>query len=304
MGLILACGMDDLRPVKFCEAGKLSGWSKIPPVVLRAREFRPVWSTYVHNITRARSLVVVPGYAYLLGSDWQLSLAEARRRKSAPNESTPEILKYATKLLLHNMVNQDRKERADNLEGAMGDSEYLMSKVRITREALEVVLESMIVQSWAAFEVLAEDLYLKAIGNRPSLDKRDAWKMIRARNNQFGFQSRNKIANLYRWTFEPDNSTMLRVLDSPAFHALGIARNVLAHSAGLIDSDFQRHRKGVIVFGSSIPIPIPQFRRVRGRKIGYRIRFTGDFAKELINPVTILAFDLVKAVDKWFIDHP
>jgi hypothetical protein len=94
-------------------------------------------------------------------------------------------------------------------------------------------------------------------------------------------------------------------VDDPALHALGSVRNLLAHSGGRIDSSFQTDRKGLLTPPPGTPlVPIPEPKAIRYRAIGRKVTFDGVLTRHFIDPVTPLAFKLVKTVDEWLIRHP
>jgi hypothetical protein len=152
---------------------------------------------------------------------------------------------------------------------------------------LHDTLKTSVIQAWAAFEVLAEDLWKAVIKARPQLEKR-----TKKEKNDSGHRSRTKIANLYRFTFRINNSDILKSVDSSQMHALAIARNVLVHSNGIVDAWFNRDRQGIAEL-DSFP-----------RNNGDAIQFTGERVRTLVDPVTPLGFGLVKSMDEWLTAHP
>lgn len=237
------------------------------------------------------------------GVNWQECMDEAKRRENIQDETDEKVLRLATRLYLHIFKTRTIEDGSRDLRAAQSNAEITMSRTPIMRRSLVGMLEGMIIQAWTAYEVMAVDLIKSLLKRRRSLDTRKTWSP--AEKEHSGFGSRSKIANYYRWTFRTDNAAILKNVDSPAVHALGIARNLLVHSAGCIDKSFQTHRLG---FYAGIPslsplLPIPELNKIRGNSIGYRVNFDGDFVRLLIDKVTPLGFGLVKYVDEWLTTH-
>ena len=222
------------------------------------------------------------------GVDWQNCFDQAQKELGGVKAIGEEVATLATQLIMKSRATRQVEHTKLAFETAVFNANEVLCIASVTRNALHGLLQSMVIQAWSAFEILAEDLWQRVNAKRPELRAAITGKEW----NTCGFKSRSRIANAYKLTFRVDNNDIARVVDNTALHALAIARNVLVHSGGRIDAMFIRDRKN-----------IPELKRIKGRKEGYLIVFTGDLVRYLIDPLPSLGFGLVKAVDQWLILH-
>ena len=256
-----------------------------------------VAQAYTDNLLRVQSMTSIPGFAFMHGEDWGYAI-------DAVSASLPSLKKGSSEFsdMAKSTFDANRKKYVEqdfylHYREATGNAENICCQLPSSHSAYHALLQGIVIQAWGAFEVMAEDLWKRVIKHRPKLD-------TRSKNERWlsGPRSRTKLANLYRWTFRLDNRAILRPLDSKKVHSLAIVRNVLVHSAGQIDDWFVKDRKN----SDRLAIPKGKMRPldcIRGTAIGYRIPFTGKLVRRLIDPVTPLGFDLVRAVDKWLVTH-
>lgn len=295
--------MSKTRPLKFSESSLIPKREKLCAQTYKSKACRLAAAGYAANLNRSDCLALIPGYAFMNGENWRECMEEAKRSEKNSDEADATVLARATDSFFSIHTWRTVEEGRAHFHAAKSNSEITMSRVSTTKQALASSLEGMVILAWTAFEVLAEDLWKGVAKARPSLDTRKSWP--KKWQHAPGFRARSKIANLYRWTFKTDNSSILSVVDNSAVHSLAIVRNALIHSGGRIDELFQKDRKGILVPppGSSL-LPIPELKRIKGKRIGYKIPFDGEMVRYFIDPVTPLGFQLVKAVDEWLTTHP
>lgn len=238
---------------------------------------------------RSHALCPIVGYSFLSGVDWQTCVAEAVRRTGNTKTDAPEVCTMATQLIMQIRQNRSAEDSIADFRAAEFNADGL-SFIEPLVVAKHAILQSMVIQAWTAFEVLAEDIWKRVNTKRPKLR---AGITNRCWRKECGFRSTLKLSNTYRHTFRHDNVDILAAIDNTTVKALALARNVLVHSGGQIDEMFIKQRVG-----------IPELRCIRGKKKGYSITFTGPLVRRLIDPTVVKGFDLVRAVDQWLISHP
>lgn len=232
---------------------------------------------------------MILGYAFMSGVDCQISVAEAMRQTGINEADSPAVCALASRLVIILRNNRSTDDSRANFEAATFNADGLSYASHLV-EAKRALLQSMVIQAWTAFEVLAEDLWKEVTAKRPELIA----GITKAEWKKCGFKSAPKIANAYRYTFRPDNSGNIAwIVDHTVIKALAVARNVLVHSGGRIDEMFTKQRA-----------IIPELNSIRGRKKGYLIPFTGSLVRRLVDPTTVLGFGLVRTVDEWLSANP
>ena len=303
--------MHKTRPLKFSELSIGKHWQPKHTHAFKSKACQRAYNCYVSNLARAHQLTLIPGYSFWSGSDWCEALFEAMQKTGVADSNDSRVIKRASAKFFTRYKRVKVRDAAQKLHFAKSNVEIVLSRSAKMKDSLVGMLESLVVQTWTAYEVLAEQLMRGALKERPKLDLRDTPQWKGAKKAHSGFRSRSNIANYYRWVFETNSSEILAVVDSSAIHALGVLRNSLVHCGGTIDKQFKDDRKG---FFKGVPpakehrataprIAIPELALVKGKELGYRIRFTGELVSAFIFPVVSLGFDLVKAVDKWLYTH-
>ncbi len=239
----------------------------------------------------------IPGFAFMHGEDWGHAINKVAVRFPSLKMGTPEFAGMVESTFDNERKKYERKEFYRRYREATGNAENICCQLPSSYGAFRALLQSMVIQAWGAFEVMAEDLWRRVVKQRPRLDTR-----TKDEKRWSGHRSRSKIAKLYSFTFRVDNKAIMRAVDGHRVHALGIVRNVLVHSGGVIDKTFADDRKPFSPKGEK-QRGGKYLKWVRGRRVGYKIPFTGTIVRGLIDPVTPLGFDLVRAVDQWLITH-
>jgi hypothetical protein len=284
--------MADLNVGLACQFAKwdhFAKWTYIFPGCTRAAQ------AYQANMERAHGILMLPGYAFMSGEQWQSCttaavqhfFGDARPSDEEFERRHGEMNELAAALRKEALTKIPPESRTNSFRSACYNIEVFANEFPRLRDWLHDTLKTSVIQAWTAFEVLAEDLWKYVIAERPQLDARTKDEIRLS-----GHRSRRKIANLYRFTFRMDNVDILNSVDNTKVHALAIARNVLVHSGGNIDTWFNKDRQG-----------IPELDCITEKDEGYAIQFSGELVRGLIDPVTPLGFGLVKSVDGWLTSH-
>jgi hypothetical protein len=278
------------RDLKFIDAYHIPHWKTL---IERRYSFlgcTRAAQTYQENVFNAHTITRLPGYAFMYGKLFRTAQYEVLPAIPEETRNSPEIIRRVWSRFFEQHAEEANEFSIMHAEDSTRRVEEVFSLVTPLSKALEGVLESVIIQIWRAFEVLAEDLWKRVVRRRPKLNNR-----TKQERHFSGHRSRTKIAKLYEYTFRHDNRAIMRAVDSKKIHGLAIARNVIVHSAGCIDEAFVKDRKDK---GGITPLNC-----IRGKNLGYRIPFTGKIVRHLVDPVIPLGFDLVRAVDQWLLKN-
>ena len=286
-----------VHDLDFDDALRIKSWDELAKRTYRFAGCTRVAQAYTDNLLRVQSMTSIPGFAFMHGEDWGYAINAVSASFPSLKKGSDEFADMAKSTFDANREKYVKQEFYRHYREATGNAENICCQLPSSHQAYHALLQSMVIQAWGAFEVMAEQLWNRVIKQRPSLNK------LTAKEKRLsGPRSRTKLANLYRWTFRTDNGAILRVVDSKRVHSLAIVRNVLVHSGGRIDNVFIADRKNAKKDfrprGKMTPLNC-----IRGNATGYKILFTGAMVRGLIDPVTPLGFDLVRAVDRWLNTH-
>ena len=294
--LFLVFVFGDMAFLNLNFACEIRPWEHLAKATYAFAPFGKVAAAYRDNVARANALVLLPGEMFTIGGEWGSCLSRTAQKLfpgRMPGDAEleawkPRMIQMMQAGRAKTLAAESKESRNARFRTATHNAEYFASEDAASYAILHDVLKGSLAQSWTAFEILAEKLWSEVIRCRPALDTRTGKE-----RHGSGHRSRTKIANLYKFTFRTDNADIIRAIDSPKVHALALARNVLVHAGGRIDTDFAKDRVGIRPLNC-----------IRARKIGYPIQFTGRLVRRLVDPVIPLGFGLLRAVDKWLIRHP
>lgn len=158
---------------------------------------------------------------------------------------------------------------------------------------LESILVYMLLSTWTAFEVLAEDLVLEAIKEHPQ-----CFRFLTGKE-KWGFRSRRRIRESYKIAFPTDDGDIVSAVNSDDMEALALLRNVLVHKRGRADKDF---RDGVSDFMRERPASklLSSFVTLQDNDA---VIVTGETIRSIIPPMMKTGGELLVAVDRWILAH-
>jgi hypothetical protein len=182
-------------------------------------------------------------------------------------------------------------------------------------ESFDLIMPSLIVLAWTAFEVLCEDLLEKGIDICPSslgslsgrgrkrslatweaVDRKGNPKLFSQRSagpikrEDLGYRTISQIRDAYWVAFNSDAAAIDRVLRNRDIDSLFALRNIIVHRDGRVDKMFLSRVDGLPMFASA--------------KDGERLQLKFDLLKNLVRPVLIHGFKLIQTVSKWVAEHP
>jgi hypothetical protein len=229
-------------------------------------------------------LAVVPGHAMFEGELWENACVKAMKEIGTDDLEAKEVGERASKIFNEAWFSSGINEKLRRFNEATSNADAMWRQTEGLYDSLHLLLESMIIQSWTAFEVLVDHLWRAAIAKKPDLLNSIPSNARRS----IGFRSRSKIRFSYKETFRTDKRWIETILESHAIDSLALIRCVLVHSSGTIDDWFMRDSKDIS--------EVESFRAIG---VGNKIALTGEMTRSLIDPVTVIGFELLQAVDDW-----
>jgi hypothetical protein len=186
---------------------------------------------------------------------------------------------------------------------------------------LDAMLSAAITGTWTAFETMAGDLWETALNVHPNIlaqlrgkkkrqdagpdedddDKENKKYVPLSEILRFQYDLRNNMGSVHRrqrlfdrlsgireaysQAFSKDFADVDKALSPQGIDALNAVRNLIVHRSGVVDQDYERKCKY---------LPVPK------AELGKPILLDGEITRGLMLPVIVAAFDLLKAVDRWF----
>ncbi len=182
-------------------------------------------------------------------------------------------------------------------------------------EGFDMIMPSLIVLAWTAFEVLCEELLEKAIdlcpsslgllagrGRKRPLAKRESMNRKGtlagtsdrskgpAKRESLSYRNISTIRDAYWIAFNIDHASIDRVLRFNKIDALFALRNIIVHKSGYVDKLFLYRVDGLRMFSHA--------------RDGSHLQLNFDLLKNLVRPVLIHGFKLISEVSKWVVEHP
>ena len=280
-----------MHPLKFVKA------AEVARILRRYQEFDSPACQRSHDVFRANTeralgLLVVPDYAFLVGALWQDATNRAANEvlgKHHEKGKTPERIQEIGQRVERYYAETIRKMAGDQISAMIQMTSNLESLARnggpVVRDALEVILKSVIIQSWTAFEMLCEQL-VGLCRNEHSAYFSESAKTVKCR-----FRRLETLKKAYRDVFGND-AGMNSLLESPAVKGLALLRHLLVHCGGVVDQ----------LFLDQCREP-PQIHYFSTWSLRQTIEIDGDMIHTLVHPVNNTGFELVQLVSNWIHSH-
>jgi len=302
------------------------------------RDTKQARQRFHRNIERLSGLAALP--VYLIGTSMVLghlgcvaAMKATKNKSSRPGDLTPGQTALARKYF--NQLQAKSKSYfgldARKIRGYHDPRRiFNLMLTKLPKEldsGFQLVICSIVVGAWTAFESLAEDLWVAALNARPRLalmamdaEIKDAttgsddekkrritfplpvWKITQKgfnlgkqmgdllRNWQWDFSQRGAALKAYRKTFPKFKTDLDAIFLSKDLKWLIAARNVIVHNGGLIDQQFADEAK-----------EHPQFRIAR---VGQPIPIDAGIAYGFTMTVVKSGLSLLDLVDSWLKNNP
>lgn len=268
-------------------------WFKLPDFDtakgMQPGAIRDAATNFYNNISRVHQLIgLIPR---MIGIGMRHQLAETLAIFEATQGLTLSADQYQDSDLMHRITarqmeivsNAEMREvlNPKQLKYFYGKSSKTMLQILERFEmkgspVIESLLINMLVNAWAAFEILIEELY------RAATEKKDTRSFFR-------FEDAIKS---YKSFFTTSSPRILTAIDSPAPKALLALRNLFMHNNGIIDQRFMGRSDGIVAL-----------ERFRILGLGARVRCAGSMIPEFLAPVNSIACEIIMAVEEWRVLH-
>lgn len=258
--------------------------------------FRPevarVYKAYLLNMDRAKSLLRLPGLVEDIAAIEARVFAEfeSKRRSVKSQEEHDAVEKEANAAELAAVKSHLSGDFIPSVGAgitALG-LENLSKEIPELRAPLEATLQSVLIQAWLAFEVLAKQLWGEAQRQSKSSFVSLTERELASKN--FGFRSRSGIRSTYSHSFSFDPK-IDGALDKENIDPLALLRNALVHNGGNVDKHFKA--------GTNLAA----LTRFAALDCDDPIEIDGPLLNVTINLVTGAVFDLCAGVDDWLENH-
>lgn len=285
--------MTNIFPLNLSEINKLS----LPPKpVLTTDECNKTFAVFDQNMASTIGLSLVPGISAMLSLHMMHAMDLAHQQfDMVPDMSQNEEERNSALWNLASLHLQDiaRKEEGNWHDGVSG---YTASLDRISpmfkaqsHEFLHGLLKAIVVQSWTALETLSKDLWelINASPNASFLRPTERQR----RGERLWFTSRSGIRRCYAFSFKCPKIDA--AIHQDEIDAIAVLRNVIVHSAGRVDGDFQKE------VGD-----FHQFSAVTSLAKTNLIPVDGKLVRSVIEPAIRAAYNLSARVDDWIKLNP
>ena len=264
-----------------------------------------VAANYFRNMLRIQSLgrlpILLTGVAWMTASYDMVARHEIHSSLNDPRLDPeavlfdPEMFMLKEQLRMRLQGEWFERTKKGTTKGGMHIGEdrlayFTSSPNAELSEGITAMLIGMITGMWTSFEVLAEDLWNAAIKERPLLNQN--WTSKERETS--GFRSVKRLKSLYSFTFRQDAADIQKTIGDERIEGLALTRNLLTHTLGRIDKEFDCRR------GPSIP----SLSCFDAFQLHQEIEVTGPIVQHLISPLPVLGLDLIHHVDQWIHNHP
>ena len=246
------------------------------------------------NMLRVNGLLMLPGYAFMSGENWQSCVNAAAKHFFGENRPTDEQFaenEEAMTNLAATLREKALRERSPesaqrSFASASYNIEVFAHQFPPLHGWLHDILKSVIIQAWSAFEVLAEDLHRLSREKHAPLFRSEA---VSARYNFRGLKSLNAA---FVKLFCRD-SRIQNVVGSKEIKAVAVLRHLLVHKNGIIDRRFLEQC-------SEHPV-VTDFAMFKEQQ---EVLINGEMVRSLVDPALRHGFELIRLVDDWMTDPP
>ena len=240
-------------------------------------------AAFWENIQMIETVAMVPGYAFMNGEDWGISVVRAMTELNSTDPYEKTVQARASKIWdAYDMQGFDQS-RIDHFKEATQNAVKMASLPgrNFSFGALLALLKSIVIQSWSAYELLAEQLIKECKASHSSLFS----AQILAKRHPV--RSERTLPASYNEIFGADVEINNAVWNS-GVKAHALLRHLLVHSHGKVDSAHLNQR-----------ITPPIVSEWDAYKEGDEIVIDGGIVRILTDRTTESGYALISAVSKW-----
>jgi hypothetical protein len=293
-------------------------------------ELEAVVKAFRYNLSRVRHLMLTPvnisATAMQLQRQFDVAALEVQGSledtDKSPLEAKPAIQERLTQLHNEGVLRQHALLGTKQWNSSVFKTHEIgaiavnmLARAPFGTDGFDVLLSSLVIGAWSAFESMAGDLWEEALNQNPA----DLAQLKKGKNNNgpsksvdldiiqlHDFDLRKKMGTILRRRYEFSRLSSIRDAYNAAFNtsahkidaalkhdsldALSIVRNVLVHNAGRADERYLGRAKSI----QSLP-------KVALNEL---LPLDGEIVVGLIKPALIQGSNLLAAVDDWLHKHP
>jgi len=275
-------------------ACKIAGWEHLAQRTYSFAACKESAAAFRVNIERVNGLLMLPGYAFESGGEWQIAVKGVADRyfgKKLPSdqefeEKRQEIAAIANEARKRALSKRSPESSMKVFYTACYNIEVFAYDFPRLHGWLHDIFKSVIIQSWTAFEVLAEDLNCGAREKHS-----DCFPPSVLTGKRYTFR---RLEALYK-SFERafcDDAGINAVVSSREIKALAVLRHLLIHKGGVVDKVF---------LDQCLEKPVVQDFSMFG--LGREVTINGEMVRSLVDPVIKRGYELIQRTDNWMIKH-
>ena len=279
--------MHNLNLVIAC---KISNWEQLAARTYHFAACAESAAAFQINMERVNGLLMLPGYAFMSGGEWQVAVSAVAQRyfgKNMPSdqefeEKREEIAALANAARKSVLGHRTAESSTNVFYTACHNIEVFAGDFPRLHGWLHDIFKSAVIQSWTAFEVLAEDLNCSA---REKHDECFPRSVLAGR--RYTFRRLEALCKSFKTAF-CDDGRINAVVGSKEVKALALLRHLLVHKAGIVDQRF---------LDQCLEKPAVNEFTAFGR--GQDIKINGEMVRSLIDPCIRSGYGLIQLVDEW-----
>jgi hypothetical protein len=147
------------------------------------------------------------------------------------------------------------------------------------------LLESVVIQAWTAFEVMAESVHSATLKNHSALFPANVLA-----KKAFHFRKLDNLFDAFQFAFSNDSAISSAVVNGDVKRA-ALLRHLLVHKKGVVDDSH--------ILQCAQP-PVVQPEAVKN----VELKIVGELVFERLDPLIKRGCELIKAIDNWITYHP
>lgn len=246
------------------------------------------------NMERVNGLLMLPAYAFMSGGEWQVAVKAVAERyfgKDMPSdekfeEKRGEIAALANAARKSVLSKRTAQSSMNVFYTACYNIEVFAADFSRLHGWLHDIFKSAIIQSWTAFEVLAEDLNCGAREKHS-----ECFPPHVLTGKRYTFRRLEALCASFRRAF-CDDAHINAVVRSKEVKALALLRHLLVHKGGLVDQQFLNQC-------SEDPV-VNEFSMFG---LNQEIKINGGMVRSLVDPCIRRGYELIQLVNDWIMAH-
>ncbi len=279
--LILALWMHDL---KFEELTKYRNWKLQREAVLNSPACNKAKAVFGESGQLIDTLTMVPGYSFMNGESWGISVIRAMNELRSDNPDAPDVQARASKIWdEYDMGAIDQSAIQHFYEATQNAVKMACLPGRdLSFGALLSLLKSVLIQSWSAYELLTEQILTECKVSHANLFSPQIV------NKRHRVRSESTLPVSYREVFGGDSAIDSAVWN-PGVKGHALLRHLLVHSHGKVDDTHLKQRRLDPIVNEWDAYAL----------VGDEIIIDGELVRRLVDRTNRAGYTLIGAVSDW-----